>query len=213
MIKHIEDLKCYLLDKTNEFERKFGEDETFTKSNAIYKAGISDTQLTHLHEFLPELPENYTECLKKYNIFGVAVGYFSISPINWDSDSTVDSLIKAQSVEESFLSRAILDPLDFYWIGNNNDYTVYVAGKNSPCYLEGEIIAIHEFIFNAAVKDYESYRLLLAKDFEQFLVIAGNLNEVHRLNCESDSGKAEMLQRLKALNVDEKYHDGWMEYL
>ncbi len=87
-----------------------------------------------------------------------------------------------------------------------------LAGKNSA-YADGEIVAIHEFILGAQEKDYESYRLLLAKDFEQFLIIAGNLNEAHCLNLDSDLAKAEMLQRLKALNVDEKYHETWLEYL
>ena len=203
----MDDLKRKMKEDADDYES-----DVHKKRFLIYNDGISDTQLTHLNEILPELPESYTKCLKKYTIFDVDVGYFDLTPISWDTDSIVDSLIKAQSVEESFLPRLILDPLDLYWIGNNNNDTIYVAGKNSP-YAEGEIVAIHEFILDAEEKDYESYKSLLAKDFEQFLIIAGNLNEVHRLNLDSDLAKAEMLQRLKALNVDEKYHDGWMEYL
>ena len=207
MIKNIDDLKIKMKQDADEFS-----EEIYKKGFLIYRDGISDTQFSHLHDVLPELPETYTECLKKYNVLGVSVGYFSISPISWDSDSIVDSLIKAQSPEESFLPRTILDPLGLYWIGNNNNDTIYVAGKNSP-YEEGEIIAIHEFILNAEEKDFDDYRMPLAKDFEQFLVIAGNLNEVHRLNAEPEISKAEMLRRLRVLEVDEKYHESWLAYL
>lgn len=207
MIKDMDDLKRKMKEDADEFS-----DALYTKGFLIYHDGITDVQLSHLHEILPGLPESYIACLQGYNIFDVAVGYFDLTPVSGGATNIVDSLVKAQSEEESFLPRAILDPLGLYWIGNNNNDTIYVAGKNSP-YEEGEIVAIHEFIFDAQEKDYENYRLLLAKDFEQFLIIAGNLNEVHRLNLDSDLAKVEMLQRLKALNVDEKYHDGWMEYL
>ena len=209
MIKNISDLKNKMKIDSKVFEG----DELFIKGYAIFRPGISEVQFNHLNEILPELPESYTECLKRYNVLGVTVGYFSLSPISWDSDSIVDSLIKAQSVEESFLPRAILDPLDLYWIGYNEGNTIYVAGKNSPSYLEGEIVVIFEYNLDAEGKICENYRLPLAKDFEQFLVIAGNLNEVHRLNAEPEISKIEMLQRLNTLNVDEKYHEFWLAYL
>lgn len=212
----MDDLKRKMKEDADEFERKFEgdeENEIFIKRYAIYKPGISDTQFTHLNEILPELPESYTKCLKKYNIFDITLGYFDLTPVSGGSANIVESLIRAQSVEESFLPRAMLDPLDLYWIGYNEGNTVYVAGKNSPSYLEGEIVFIFECILDAEGKLCENYQSLLAKDFEQFLIIAGNLNEVHRLDYESDLAKKEMLERLKALDVDEKYHETWLEYL
>jgi hypothetical protein len=160
------------------------------------------------------LPASCLEVIKRYQVFNKIIGYFSISPINWDTDNIVDSLIRAQSTEESFLPRTLLDPLDLYWIGNNNNDTIYVAGGNSPCYKESEIVAIHEFILSAkAEEDPANYRLLLAKNFEQFLIIAGNLNDVHRMQLEPEQGKLEMETRLKTLEVAEKYHEAWFEYL
>lgn len=163
-------------------------------------------------EKISYFPKSYIVCLKKYNIFNVDVGYFDLTPLSSGSANIIESLIRAQSPEESFLPRKILDPLDLYWIGNNNNDTIYVAGKNSP-YEEGEIIDIHEFIFNAEEKDYDNYIMPLATNFEQFLIIAGNLNDIHCLTKDPDLRKTEMLKRLKALNVDEKYHLSWLAYL
>lgn len=188
-------------------------DDIVIKRFAIYKSGISDIQASKLSKKFPTFPNQYKESLLQYNIFDVDVGYFDLTPVSYDVDNIVDSLIMAQDPEHSFLPRKILDPLDLYWIGNNNNDTVYVAGKNSP-YSEDEIIAIHEFILDAEEKDYDRYKLLLAKNFEQFLIIAGNLNEVHRENIEDGEKRIkEMESRLNLLNVDQKYHESWFEYL
>ncbi|CAO5682710.1 MAG: hypothetical protein HEEMFOPI_01760 [Holosporales bacterium] len=209
MINNIEELKEY---KKNDSKQYQG-DDIFIKRCAIFRSGINHDQLNALLKTLPFLPKSYTNCLTAYNIFQVCIGYFSISPINYDVDNIVDSLIMAQDPEHSFLPRSILDPLDLYWIGNNNNDTIYVAGKNSPKYQEGEIVDINEFILDAEEKDYDDYMMPMAKDFEQFLILAGNLNEVHREFKDGKGAKTEMERRLHILNVDKKYHDSWFSYI
>ena len=52
------------------------------------------------------------------------------------------------------------------------------------------------------------------KDFEQFLIVAGNLDQIHTEMQGDDSlyeqKKDEFLGRLRALNVDEKYDRAWL---
>lgn len=162
-------------------------------------------------EEINHLPQSYLDCLLKYNVFRVCIGYFSISPISYDVDNIIDSLLLAQ--KESFLPHNIIDPLDLYWVGNNNNDTIYVAGKNSPKFKEGEVIAIHEFILKAKPEEYDRYFLTLAKDFEQFMILAGNLNEVHRFSKDRMVQKNELERRLKELGVDERYAECWYEYI
>ncbi|CAO4836073.1 MAG: hypothetical protein FADNKDHG_01598 [Holosporales bacterium] len=206
MIKHIDDLLIYQ-NKLADFLGGLNENPRLNLLADCYK--LDEKEIGKKIN----LPESYLFVIRKYNCMNKVIGYFSISPINYDVDNIVDSLIMAQDPEHSFLPRSILDPFDLYWIGNNNNDTIYVAGKNSPKYQEGEIVDIHEFILDAQEKDYDDYMMPMAKDFEQFLILAGNLNQVHREFKDETEAKNEMKRRLNLLNVDQKYHDAWYAYL
>lgn len=207
MIRNLEDLKEKMQLEAIDFD-----EDVYKKSFLIVPSRINNDKMKLLQEKLPNLPTSYSKLLHNYNFFEVEVGYFSLSPLTHDLDNIVDSLIKAQTKQDSFLPRSLLDRYDLYWVGTNNNDTIYVAGKNSK-FLEGEVIAIHEFILNAEEKDCEQYILRLAQDFEQFLIIAGNLNEIYRTMENTQDREEELFKCLKLLQVDRKYYDSWAEYL
>ena len=99
-----------------------------------------------------------------------------------------------------------------YLVGAQSDYGVFVATNISP-FDEGEIILIDDSIY-ADEENEEQWIFRLSKGFEQFLIVAGNLNQLHRDVIADDSKyeekKAEFLARLKELGVEEKYYPAWL---
>lgn len=201
-----------LLNKMKEDASDY-EYELQKKRFALYAEGISIEDSNRLVSNIPNFPQSYLDCLKQYNVFGVDIGYFSISPCANNRKNIVDVLIFAQHPEASLVPRDIVDPLDLYCVGDNNNDTIYVAGKNSPRYKEGEVVAIHEFILSAKPEEYERYFLTLAKDFEQFMILAGNLNEVHRFSKDKTEQRIELKKRLDELGIEERYSESWFEYI
>jgi hypothetical protein len=53
----------------------------------------------------------------------------------------------------------------------------------------------------------------VADNIEQFLIIIGNLNQLHREVDDDESNydekRDEFVNRLRILNVNEKYYDSW----
>ena len=79
-------------------------------------------------------------------------------------------------------------------------------------YKNGEILFIEEGL--DIYRPQESQIHPLAKDFEQFLIAAGNLSqiqeEINDDNSNWEEKKAEFIERLKILGVGEEYHLAWL---
>ena len=191
--------------------------ETFTSDIhrqrfIISQPGSSDEKIIHLERLLGEIPDSYKNIIRKYQFNKVDIGYFGISPRSYQTNDTVDSLIKA-NLEDPFLPKDFLEKKGLVWIGSNNDHTVYLATRNSE-FKEGEIILIDEEILIDIEHPRNCDIQILAKDFEQFLIVAGNLNQIHGEINEDDSNwegkKSEFIERLKTLGVSEEYHPAWL---
>jgi hypothetical protein len=102
-----------------------------------------------------------------------------------------------------------------YAVGMDDFLSICVATAQSP-FPEGEIISIDESIYGEK-ENTSQWIKRMAKDFEQFLIIAGNLNQIHRDLLQNDSNyeqkKQEFIQRLNDLKVDPVYHQAWIELI
>ena len=184
----------------------------FNNDLLILKKTMDLERKKYLQDNLPGLPSSYLKIISEYDVHEKSIGYISISPAARHGKDIVDTLIKANKID-TFFPKEFMEKKQIICIGSDNDFTVFVA-KGSDEFEEGEVILIDEEIFvyinNPAPKDIQ----LLNKDFEQFLIVAGNLNQVHREVKKDDSNyeekKQEFLERLKKLNVDEKYHNAWL---
>lgn len=204
MIRNIYELIEYRKKDAEDFD-----DDMFKDIFLFKESKLTLEQIEILESTIGMIPPIYKDFLLKYDFKKVSVGYFSLSPISSDACDIIEALIKANTTD-SFLPIELLQEEGVYWIGNNNDHTIYVAHKGSK-YPEDEIILIDEEILYGEPREYDIQRL--AKDFEQFLIIAGNLNQIHREIDDdftnNDEKFAEFFNRLDILGVDKVHQGAW----
>lgn len=158
-----------------------------------------------------DVPFSYKKVLTQLDINGKAIGYFELSPSSYDKEGIISNLSKANSSQSIF--KEIMDEYNLFFIATNNEFGIFVA-KGSEKFSSGEIIIIDEGLLICSEQSREEHILKLANGFEQFLVIAANLNQIHRqirddgINFEKK--RDEFFDRLKKLNVAEKYFQGWL---
>ncbi len=203
MISNILELQKFASEGAKQFD-----DHTFRERHIINSPGCSDSEIKALQEYIPSLAKSYLEVIKKYDMNGIELGYFTLSPSSAKRESLVDKLIQIN--EDPFFPQEFMKRHKMYQIGSNNTDLVCVT-SGTDNFLKGEILYIVEGqdIYNP--EDDQIYRL--AKDFEQFLIIAANLNQLHQQIAEDESNfeekKAEFIKRLKTLGVSEEYHKAW----
>jgi hypothetical protein len=199
MISTIQALQKYLLKGADGF------DELMMTS-----PGCTREKIRELKKALPDIPDSYTKWVEAVTLNGIVVGYFSVSTCSYHSNDIVANLIEGNRAGVMFCEQ--MQKYHLYAIGNTSNFGIFVATASSP-HKEGEIIAIDENIY-AEKYNAEQWIYRLAKDFEQFLIIAGNVNQLHREIKKDDSNydekKEEFLERLKILGVAEEYHKSWL---
>ena len=206
MIKDIDDLENYQLRLFNRLKNKDSNTELLIKKFNICKKDIYKFKVHKIN-----LPSSYLNVVENLDINGKIIDYFSISPSAKLQDNFVDKIIK--NYEDPFFPKEFMNKHNMYQIGSYNTDLVCITNETDQ-YQEGEILFVLEGhdIYNP--QDDQIKRL--AKDYEQFLILAGNLNQVGMEIKEDDSNyeekRQEFLERLKILNVDPKYHDTW-DYL
>lgn len=186
-------------------------DPLHKKSFMMLEPGITDNDIKLLKEKCPYIPETYTDIIKKYNFLGVSLGYFNLSPGVLYNNLT-EAIIEAQ--EDPFFSKEFMDRYKIYQIGFNNTDLIYVT-HGTKKFSEGEILFVEEGedIYNPQ----DSQIHPIAKDFEQFLIITGNMDQIQRGINEDESNyeekKNEFIERLRILNVDKTYQKFWLSFL
>jgi hypothetical protein len=207
MIKNIDELKAYLL----ELSHKFGGPRE-APDLVLTSPGCSKGEIEELKKALPGIPDSYIKWVEAINLNGVSVGYFGVSPSSYNPEGMVANLLEGN--EEGVLFWEYMRQYHLYSVATTDGYGIFVATSSSP-YKEGEIIAIAVDIYGDKEKpDKWIYRL--SKDFEQFLIVGGNLNQLHREIIKDDSKymdkKEEFLECLKNLNVSEDYQGTWLKF-
>ena len=146
----------------------------------IFKETMGQKSIKYLLDNLHGLPYSYLKIISEYNLYEKFICDFFLSPkalfSTVETSDMVETLIDCNTVE-SFLPEDFLNKKGLFWIGSDTcDHMIYVA-KGSYDFEEGEIVLINQILEdndNPAPEDIEP----LAKDFEQFLIVAGNLAQV-----------------------------------
>ena len=182
----------------------------FQRSSMMTSPGCSDEDISELTEKLPGIPNSYTSIIQKYNFNGIDIGYFGICPSSFNEDGMIANLLEGN--EEGVLFIEYAKPFHLYSIATFPDFGIFVATAKSP-YQEGEIIAIDENIYAEEKENQKKWFFRIAKDFEQFLLIAGNVNQIRReINQDysnEEEKRQEFFERLKDLKVANEYHEAW----
>lgn len=199
MIETITGLQKYILKDADDFEELM-----------MTSPGCSKDRIRDLKAHLPGIPDSYIKWVEALNLNGISIGYFEVSPCSLHPEDMVANLI--QGNEDGVMFWDQMRQYHLYSIATLDGYGIFVATTSSP-YKEGEIIIIDEDIY-AAKDASEKYIYKLAKDFEQFLIVAGNLSQIHseinKDNSNWEVKKAEFIERLKVLGVDEEYYPAWL---
>lgn len=171
--------------------------------------GIMKESIDLITREIGTLPVSYLSFLENYNLNGVDIGYFGLSPLSYNPGGIITNLKEAN--HDPFFPKEFMEKHRMYQIGSyNTDLVCVTAGTGQ--FKEGEILFVEEGYDIYNPQDDQIYPL--AKDFEQFLIVAGNLNEIHREIKEDNSNweekKNEFIERLRLLGVDENYHKAWL---
>jgi hypothetical protein len=205
MIKSIKELQNYVI---NDLDEK--DDVIFQRPCMMTSPGRPKEEIEELKKALPSIPDSYTKWVEAVNLNGIAVGFFDVCPASFCSGGMVANIIEGNRKDVLFWEQ--MQQYHLYSVATIDGYGIFVATSSSP-YKEGEIIAIDEEIYGEE-NNPEQWIYKLSKDFEQFLIVAGNVNQIRREVNKDDSNydekKKEFLDRLKQLDVAEEYYEAWM---
>lgn len=148
------------------------------------------------------LPPIYSECVDKIGMFGVSLGYFNLWPGSGRVKNLAEALYQANNDDDPVgeLARA--------------HHLVYVASEEANWVCVGA--ANHE---GADIVTYIETMLSptpsffpIAPDFEKFLILAANLNEISLANLEDPERVASlMLDCCKAVGCTQGQTRFWTE--
>jgi hypothetical protein len=204
MIDSLKSLQSKLL-----LEGELENNPVFKREYMMKSPGCLYEKIIFLKESIPELPQSYINILGLYWVNNIVIDSFDISVRSYDNDNPVDGILDAH--QDPFFPKEFMAKHNMYQIGSyETDLICITSGTNT--FHHGEILYVDEGFDIYDPQDEQIHPL--AKDFEEFLIIAGNLDEVHTEVGSNDSNyeekKAEFLARLKDLGVDEKYYPTWL---
>lgn len=204
MISSLREVQIMLMNLSKKFENP-----AFKKRFLMTSPGCSINRISLLKDKLPGIPKSYIKIITDYYINGIEVHGFDISPYFNNTPDIVADLLEAY--EDPFFPKEFMQKHKMYQIGSYNTDILCVT-EGTDQFSEGEILYIDEGydIYNPE----DSQIRPIAKDFEQFLIVAGNLDEIHTQMQGDDSVYdqkcKEFFDRLKLLGVDEKYSRAWL---
>lgn len=171
--------------------------------------GLNENEIKELKVLGSELPVSYINAASKFNLNGIIIGYFLVSPFSYNPKGIVESLKEANG--DPFFPKEFMEKHRMYQVGSYNTDLICVTSGTDQ-FENGEILFVDEGFDIYNPEDSQIHPL--AKDFEQFLIIAGNLNQVQREveedNSNHEAKKQEFLERLQKLGFTEKYHNMWL---
>lgn len=203
-ISEIQDI--FLIKARNE------DDPIFKRPYLLLSPGYSKTKIEKIKEIFIDFPLSYLRILESYKVNGVIISNFELSPYSFDDEDALEGLIK--SYNDPFFPKEFMEKHKMYQIGTyNTDLICITTGTDQ--FKEGEILFVEEGYDIYNPQDNQIHKI--AKDFEQFLIIAGNLGQIRGEIKEDESNweikKSDFIQRLKLLKVDEDYQKFWMSFL
>lgn len=178
------------------------------KDILLEKPGITENECFDIQNRFLGIPSSYLEVLKKYNLNGVNIGGFNVSPFSYNPQGMLENLKEAN--DEPFFPKEFMKKHRLYHVGScETDLICVTAGTEQ--FGEGEVLLIEEGIDISNPKDSQIH--LLGKNFEQFLIIAGNFGQTRSEMNKDESNyaekKEEFYNRLIKLCIDNKYYIAW----
>lgn len=193
-LKELQDYTKRLMEKLPEIKNEI----------LLCSPGCSEAQISQLIHALPNIPESYLRCIRQFNLFGVSIGYFRLWPGILVGDDFIQGLIKT-NLSESNPVLQFLQRNGLYEVATWDTAPIAVASRTSNN-RNGKV-----FLINC-----ENDRIFvspLAKDFEDFLLIAGNLDEIRdRLLQAHEAMKPieEFSKCLETFHVEKETKDLWL---
>jgi hypothetical protein len=141
--------------------------------------GCTGVECGRLKDSLPDLPGSYIECVQKFDLLGVAIGYFQLSTGRFTGYSFVDGLISTNSLDKNPLL-PFLRSNGLYEVGAYEADPICVSTRKSR-YAEGMVLRL-------SPPELISRIMPLADNFEEFMLLVGNLDAIREKYSKSMNG-------------------------
>lgn len=206
MIQDLNEVQKYCLNLADKES-----DIIFKRQFLMLKPGVSNDSIEKLRRNNIFIHQGYLDIIKEYQLNGVILFCFEFSPSSFRDDNTVEGIIT--SLTNPFFPKDFMEKHRMYQIGSyNTDLICITSGTDQ--FHDGEILFVEEGkdIYNPQ----DSQIHPLAKDFEEFLLVVANADELMGEILQDDSNykgkKEEFFNRMNLLNVDKKYQTFWGEF-
>jgi hypothetical protein len=165
----------------------------------IDEPGISADNILHLSAL--RLPPIYASCIQRFNLFGVAIGYFSLWPGSIKAGNMINALIHANQENHPAVQQARRSGLVLVAQEEANLVCVGQSDSNHP-----DRVYMLDVMRSSATE-----RQSVAQDFEKFLLLAGNLHEIgHRYSDNAEEGMVKMVECCVHFGCVEEQMAFWM---
>ncbi len=169
----------------------------------IRRPGCTPAEVAQLKAALPGLPESYASIIAAFDLRDVEIQYFELSINSPRSLGFVERFIDRNDAD-NFPEMLRLAREGVYWVASFEADPICVAHKDAD-FRRGNIIW-HQH------DSPDSKGMLLADDFEEFLLILGNLCQIsqrHDLDTEATAAAEAFDQYLRLLHTEQQVMDAW----
>ena len=138
------------------------------KISVFERPGCSVDEINAIKRALPGIPQNYLDIITAVELNDIEIGAFRLSP--GPKGCLVDKLIEANQ-ESIYPIAARLHEDGVYYVAEFDADTIGVVYRN-VLFKTGQIVMY-------ASSNLEEQATVLAENYEQFLIITGNLYSIH----------------------------------
>lgn len=193
MINNLNDLVAY----TNGLAQKV---PRIADEIAIKREGVPEDFLEDFARGIT-LPPVYVRCIREVGIFGVSLGYFALWPTFNRSGNLIESLLKANSGSTS--GELVARNENLLIVGRQEANLVCIGSAESK---QPDVVMLLDVMSSSTVGITN-----IAKNFEVFLLLAGNLHAISFSHRESPSSAlSEMARCCAHFNCTDEQSTFWM---
>jgi hypothetical protein len=193
MIKSISDLEKY----TQKIAAKYPEE---AEEIILKSPGISKEEEQIILKNIPQISAVYLNCAKRLDLIGVKLGYFFLWPAPRTEFNLSKTIIEANAEHNPF--KKILKENGLVQVALWEADPIVVANADSK-YGEDRVFKINTGSPKSNLQN-------LANNFEDFLIIIGNLDETAQTSEEHNEEEVnEFLEKVKYLIKDEDTLKTW----
>ncbi len=169
----------------------------------IRRPGCSRDEIREIARSLPRVPDSYLSVAAEIHLNNATIGYFCLSPGGPPEQGLLEKLIDSNDPTRfDFAERCVADGV--YHVASWEADPIAVAHSDT-IFSRGQTVMYH-------VADPSSPASVLADCFEQFLLIAGNLDEIRALHSHhepAEQAREEFIAYLVANRLGEETQRTW----